>query len=146
MTYILMNVGVLALGLTGFFIALYIYKHKKANTQPMVCPLDFDCHAVVHSDYSRFLGIRVEVLGMIYYGYVVLAYVLILGYQNGLVSSNSILTFPIYFLSPLAFAFSIYLVSVQAFVLKNWCTWCIISAAISTLIFLRTLFIVLGGF
>ena len=39
------------------------------------------------------------------------------------------------FASVCAFAFSIYLTLLQAFVLKNWCTWCIISACICASIF-----------
>jgi len=38
-------------------------------------------------------------------------------------------------ISGAAVVFSIYLVSLQAFIVKHWCAWCLSSAAISVLIF-----------
>ena len=124
---------IVALGVAGFWVARHIYKHKSNAEQPLVCPINFDCHAVVHSDYSKFFGIPVEMLGMAYYAIISLSY---LAY----VFMGSIM--PEYFLSflaamsLLAFVFSLYLISIQIFVLKKGCSWCIVSSAISALIFL----------
>ncbi len=42
-------------------------------------------------------------------------------------------------LSMIAFLFSLYLISIQLFVLKKGCFWCYISSLISILIFVLTL-------
>jgi len=118
------------LGLTGFLIASYIYGKKRAKKK-LVCPMRSNCDTVIHSDYSKILGIPVEILGMIYYVSISSIYgiLYILGLlditilQIGLGVSGS------------AVLFSVYLISLQAFVIRHWCTWCLFSGAISLTIF-----------
>ncbi len=141
---------ILILGVFGFFVAKHIYNHKTKNT-PLVCMVGFDCHTVVHSDYSRFLGIRVEILGMMYYVFIALSYTALfflpnffpmMTAQDGL-TPDTVLMFikMLPFLSLIAFIFSVYLIAVQIFILKKGCSWCIVSALISTIIFVLALFI-----
>jgi len=124
------------LGLCGFWVARHIYKHKEKNV-PLVCMVGFDCHTVVHSDYSRFFGIRVEILGMFYY-FVVFLFNTILVFDRGFLSQIYSHLFSI--LSVIGFLFSVYLIAVQIFILKKGCSWCIVSAIISALIFFLTVF------
>ncbi len=129
---ILIQITIIVLGLCGFLVAKHIYDHKTKNT-PLVCPVGFDCHAVVHSDYSRFLGVRVEIFGMVYYALVSIVYLLLFFISESMpdmVSSFLVLT------SFGAFIFSVYLILIQTFVLKKGCSWCIVSALISTIIFI----------
>ena len=42
-------------------------------------------------------------------------------------------------LATIAFAFSAYLTVLEAVVIHAWCRWCLVSAAIATLIFLCSL-------
>ena len=70
---VLARVGIFILGTCGFLVARHIYNRKK-NAQPLICPIKFDCNAVVHSDYSKFFGVPLEVFGMIYYALVALGY------------------------------------------------------------------------
>ncbi len=131
---------IIALSVCGFFVAKYIRRHKKQN-KPLVCPIRFDCHTVVHSDYSKFFGIPVEILGMAYYAFTAIFYsgmlVLISTYE--LPESMVFLLLPLFALMPLlslvAFLFSTYLIGVQIFILKKGCSWCIVSAIISAIIF-----------
>ena len=132
---IILQVGTFFLGICGFLVALRIYKHKKTN-QPLVCMVGFDCHTVVHSDYSKFVGIRVEILGMLYYASVFSSYLLFM-LMPSLVSALYIGF--LVFWSLIGFLFSIYLIGVQIFVLKKGCSWCIVSALISSAIFTLTL-------
>lgn len=130
---ILIKLITVPLGFCGFWVARYIYKHKKHKVKPLLCPLKLDCHGVVNSDYSRFLGIPVEILGMFYYalvfvGYLVLIFmsdVLPFLIEDGLVAA-----------SLMAFVFSVYLIWVQIFILRKGCFWCFVSAIVSTLIFI----------
>lgn len=120
---------VIALG--GFFLALYIFTKKKRK-ETLVCPLDSDCDAVVHSRYSTFLGIPLEVMGMFYFALIGLYFLL-----NIFISQLSSGYF--IFLPPVitfgAFLFSIYLVSVQLLLIRQWCAWCLISTILCTLQF-----------
>lgn len=123
---------IIALGIAGFALAAYIH-HKKRTKQHLVCPLRGSCAQVIHSNYSRFFGVSVELLGMLYYGFIAAVYALMLlapGFATPLVS------FLLVIVSTLAFLFSLYLVSIQVFSLKQICTWCLGSALFSALIFL----------
>lgn len=120
---------------SGFLLAFYI-RHKKHANEKLVCPLDSDCESVIHSDYSVFLGVPVEVLGMIYYGIVAIAYGVFLMFPQ-LVSPFAI--FSVFTLSTTAFFFSLYLTCVQIFAIRQLCTWCLVSAGLSTAIFFTAL-------
>lgn len=132
----LVRLALFALGLAGFLVARHVNKHKKSEEQPLVCMVGFDCHAVVHSDYSKFFGIHVEILGMLYYGLVTLFYLAIL-FIPGIL--HTALLGAMVLLSSTAFLFSVYLIAVQIFILKKGCSWCFVSAFISTIIFTVTL-------
>ncbi len=123
------------LSLSGFFIALYIYLHKNKK-KPLVCPLKSNCEKVIHSDYSKFFGIPVEILGMIYYSLIFLISLGSFFFSN--LIHPSIFSFALG-LTILAFLFSLYLTFIQLFVLREMCTWCLTSALASTLIFIFSL-------
>jgi uncharacterized membrane protein len=120
------------LGFGGFLLAFFIW-HKKTAGEVLVCPIrGTHCNSVVHSDYSKVFGIPVEKLGMLFYSVIAIGYGFILflpGYYLPLIASTFL------FLSMLAFFFSVYLTILQAFVIKNWCTWCLISTIICLMIF-----------
>lgn len=119
------------LGLAGFFVAKHI-RDQKAKANPLVCMVGFDCDGVVHSDYSKVLGVPVELLGMIYYAVISISYFLLLFYSSFL---PIVFTSLVAISSILAFIFSLYLIGVQIFILKKGCSWCFVSAFISILIF-----------
>lgn len=118
------------LGFAGFVLAFYIYTKKRAK-QPLICPLRTNCETVITSKYSKILGIPVEILGMSYY-------LLVAFFHGVIVLLPGLLTPDVFFVSLLissfAVAFSFYLVLVQAFAIKQWCTWCLISASLCVLI------------
>lgn len=119
----------------GLSVAGYIFYAKRYKEQ-VACPSGGDCNAVVNSKYAKFLGIPLEYMGMSYYA------VLFILYTSFILNP----AFRDTFLMPLAtaltvgaFLFSIYLLFVQAFLLKRWCIWCLLSAAASTIIFILSL-------
>lgn len=120
----------------GFFVARHIYKHKKSGA-PLVCPIKFDCNSVVHSDYSKFLGIPLEKLGMAYYAVATLGYFILIFIANLPRFLVGILVLSSLF----AFIFSIYLIIIQLFVLKKGCSWCFTSAFICILIFFLNIYL-----
>ena len=122
------------IGCAGFTLASYIYRRKRAK-KPLICPLRTKCELVTQSSYSKFLGIPVEILGMLYYASVVILHGFVVVYPVIFTASTARASLII---STIAFLFSLYLISIQAFVLKQWCTWCICSAMFCVAIFVMT--------
>lgn len=131
----LIYLAIIVLSLIGFGVAFNI-RRKKALQKPMVCPLNMKCEQVLFSKYAKFLGIPLEILGLFYYGTLTFSYSIFLFYPS---LKNPFFVFSIFILSACGFLFSMYLVSLQAFKLKEWCSWCLMSAAISTTNFLLAL-------
>jgi uncharacterized membrane protein len=123
------------IALIGFAISFYIW-NKKSRQKPLVCPMKGNCAAVIHSDYSKFMGVRVEILGMIYYSLICIAYGMLFFFPQ---LSTSWTLVVLRACSAAAFLFSLYLASVQIFVLKQFCTWCLCSALVSAILFLSVM-------
>lgn len=121
------------LGLTGFLISAYIYNKKKAKKK-LICPRRSNCETVIHSDYSKVLGIPVEVMGMIYYAFIGSIYSFGFNFNFWSPTIASI----VFGITACSVLFSVYLVSIQTFVLKHWCMWCLCSALTSILIFVSS--------
>lgn len=115
----------------GLLIAAYIY-HKKQAQEVLVCPLDGRCDAVVHSEYSTFFEIPVEFLGILYYAVVALTYGLFIAFPFFV---TPFATFVILGATIIGLLFSFYLTFIQAFALRQWCTWCLASMALCVIIF-----------
>lgn len=111
----------------GFCVSANIYDTKQAGKQ-LVCPTGSDCNAVVNSRYSKFFGVSLEKWGLAYFGFITLTYLALIFSRD--IFSPSMLTIVV-LLSAAAGVFSAYLLFIQAFVLKKWCIWCILTAMIS---------------
>lgn len=133
---IFFDFGPIIFGIAGFLLASYVYT-KKQKQEVMVCPMNGSCDEVVNSRYSKFLGVPVEIMGMIYYAFIVLSYTYI--FLNVDTVSDTFKFF-ITGITVGAFFFSVYLVIIQAFILRKWCTWCLFSAGFSTFIFVTAVF------
>jgi uncharacterized membrane protein len=131
-----MYIVILISSFLGILVAYHIYHHKRQK-KPLVCPLKADCESVIHSEYSKFLGIDVEKLGIFYYALIFTSYLI---YQiSGF--DNLIFDFVLFSLSLLAFLFSIYLTFIQVLKIRKFCSWCLASAFLSSLIFLNSYFL-----
>jgi uncharacterized membrane protein len=119
----------------GFGVASYIYYTKKSHKQ-LVCPVGSDCNAVITSRYSKFLGVSIEYLGMFYYAIIFIAYIFLIFVLHPLPGP---LLAGLTMFTATAFFFSLYLLFAQAFLLRQWCIWCILSAALSIAIFIISL-------
>src|SRR3989344_2005836 len=126
---------IIFIAFSGFLLAAYI-RHKKVYKETLVCPLKANCDTVIFSDYSKFFGVPVELLGMAYYLMVAVAYGFFLSVP---VDMPHFLLSGIFFATIAAFFFSLYLAYIQAFTLKQWCTWCLVSAGFCTVIFFLAL-------
>ena len=119
----------------GFLLSLYILYVKHCG-KPMVCPTGSSCDTVIYSEYSKFFGIPLEYLGVLYYGILIATYITLITSPG---SIHQIIISAVLLSTSGAFLFSLYLTSIQAFVLKQWCMWCILSAVFSTTIFIVSL-------
>lgn len=119
------------LGFAGFLLALYIAHKKRRKSEHFVCPLRGNCSEVIHSDYSTFFGIPVEYLGLAYYGTIAIAY----GVRAIWPGLDGTFTLFLFAISTFALVFSFYLTFIQLFTLRKICTWCLVSATLTVVIF-----------
>jgi len=115
----------------GFLLSLYIW-HVKRSGSMLVCPTGSDCNVVIFSHYSRFLGVPLE-LGGIFYYLTILFFYSLSALLPGVIPQGAV--FGVLVATSAAWLFSLYLTAIQAFVLKQWCTWCLLSMIFSSIIF-----------
>lgn len=127
LTFVLAVIG---LGISG-----YLTYTKLQGVEP-VCSASagFDCGAVQNSAYSRVLGIPVQYLGLL--GYLGMIALLIGEQVNRDIADYA----PILLLGMalFGFVFSLYLTYIEAFVLEEWCQWCVASALVMTGLFITS--------
>ena len=124
------------LSLVGLFIALYLALHRVGVIGTLACGADGGCSTVQTSSYATFLGVPVPFIGVL--GYLVLFGASMMAVSRGDDGDRRVPAL-LLALSAGAFAFSVYLTTLEAFVIHAWCRWCVVSAIIATLIFLFSL-------
>ena len=93
---------------------------KKKRHQALACPREHPCDLVLHSHFSKTFGIPNELLGI---GYFLLVLALIFAPLVGLSPVWDL--YALFFLLVLGGLFSVYLIGLQAFVIRAWCAWCL---------------------
>lgn len=131
---------IIAAACAGFFIAMHIRRKKQAE-EKFICPIGFDCDAVVRSKYSRVAGVPVEVGGMLYYMLIAVIYAI---FYFAPTFISPAISLAVLATSGIAVLFSLYLTGVQMFALKEWCSWCLASATMCAVIFVSAIWIVLS--
>jgi uncharacterized membrane protein len=120
--------------LLGFIDAVYLTtKYYSGNIN---CSVISGCQEVLSSQYSAIVGIPLALLGALYYLFVLIAAMLYIDSQNKW-ALKIIFIFP-----TIGFIFSIWLTYLQAYVIKAFCQYCILSALTSTLLFIMSLIII----
>lgn len=125
------EIFLIALSLIGLAVSFYIYYTKKYGKE-MYCIIGKNCDEVVKSKYGKTFGIENTVPGMIYF--VMVFFYGIFVFSNGNLFKGDIVYYFVVGASVASVAFSVYLTGVQAFVLRKWCEYCIVSAICSVLI------------
>ena len=123
------------LSLVGLFIAVYLTLHRVGVIGTLACGADGGCSTVQTSSYATFAGVPVPFIGLA--GYLVL-FLLSMKAASG-VANERRMAMLLIALSAIAFAFSVYLTALEAFVIHAWCRWCVVSAIVATLIFFCSL-------
>lgn len=123
-----------ALGLAGFIDATYL-SVKTLTGGGVKCFVGQNCDKVLLSPFAHLFGLPVSLLGAVFYLAVFLSAVYWLEAENKAIFK---IIFP---LTWLGFLFSIYLLSVQAFVLKSFCSYCVVSAVIASSLFIYSVYL-----
>jgi len=123
------------LSLAGLFVALYLLLSKLGLTGPMICGIG-ECETVQASKWSTLGPVPVSALGV--GGYTAILAVSLFGLQPAGLSSRAVSAL-LLGLSAVALVSSAYLTFLEAFVIRAWCQWCVISAILVTLIFVAAL-------
>ncbi len=130
------DILIIIFGIAGFLVARFIGK-KKEKKKKLICPMRANCDTVVNSRYSKLFGIPLERLGMAYYTIIAITHGIHIAFP-ALFSPETILALLI--LSTAAFLFSLYLIHIQMFIIRQWCSWCLLSAFFCLSIFCITFF------
>ncbi len=126
----------LVLAIGGLINASYLTV-KHYQKKPLVCPINHDCSTVTESKWSHIFYIRNEFLGILFF-LSILASILITIFSTSTIFISTISYFtPI--LTGIGLLFSSFLLLIQAFAIKKYCFYCILSAIITLLLFLNSL-------
>ncbi|MBI4739728.1 hypothetical protein HY772_09410 [Candidatus Woesearchaeota archaeon] len=125
----------IVLTICGISICTFlIWKHYKKKS-PLICPLHHDCSVVTESKWSRIFYFRNETLGLFYY----------VSMLAGIISTLFFQAPGTLFLALLPYAtgsgalFSVFLIGVQIFKIKDYCFYCLLSALVNVLLFVNGL-------
>ncbi len=113
----------------GVLDTLYLIYHKLRGTD-VACPFFPKewCYKVQHSPQSKTFGVPNSYLGFIMY-----VLILVMTYMYAI---GALVFWPIQAIVTFGFLFSMYFIYIQAFVLKAFCTWCVVSAINFTIMML----------
>ncbi|HBI25202.1 MAG: Vitamin K epoxide reductase [Candidatus Wolfebacteria bacterium GW2011_GWC2_39_22] len=125
---------ILALSVAGFTDAVYLAM-KRIIGSPINCFAFSGCDTVAQSTYSAIFGIPLSLLGAIFYAVtiILITYYLQRRTKKGL---QRVLAMAI-----LGGVFALYLFALQAFVIKAWCLYCVISDTIGVVTALLAIYL-----
>ncbi|HOX19486.1 MAG TPA: vitamin K epoxide reductase family protein [Gemmatimonadales bacterium] len=129
------RMGTALLSLAGVFVSAYLWMFKHGYIGSLACGTG-GCATVQLSEYSKFLGVDVALLGFV--GYALLLGVAMLGLQPGWQERREPARAGL-LLSAGGVLFAGYLTGLELFVIHAICRWCVGSAVIIVLVFLLQL-------
>ncbi len=121
-------IGITLVGFTGFLDSVYLTA-KRFVGGPIPCFVFTGCDTVAQSPYALLFGVPLSVIGMFYY----LSVILLVVFYFGTKQQIAMKVFSL--LSVVGFLASVYFIYLQAFVIKAFCFYCILSAVTSTTLF-----------
>lgn len=128
----LLSKSFIILSFIGILDAGYIAV-KSFTGGTVTCPLVGGCSDVLQSPYSQLFGYPVALYGVIFYVIVFVLAFLYLDREHPLVY-KALSIMPLF-----GFLFTLYFLYLQAFVIEKYCFYCLVSATLSTVMFLMTL-------
>jgi uncharacterized membrane protein len=129
------RMGAALMSLFGLLVAVYLYLYKIGRIGTLACGSGA-CEAVQTSQWSRFLGVEVALIGIV--GYALLLAVALAALQPALAERRWLVT-ALTALAAGGVLFTAYLTYLELFVIHAVCRWCVGSAAIITSILVLAL-------
>ena len=129
------RMGAALMSLLGLFVSAYLYLYKIGRIGTLACGTG-GCETVQLSEWSRFAGVDVALIGLV--GYALLFAVALAALRPGLAEREwpaALLTA----LAGLGVLFTAYLTYLELFVIHAICRYCVVSAVIITVVFALTL-------
>lgn len=114
---------------TGYLTIQYFRK------KPLVCPFNEDCNKILELKWSKILGVRNEILGLLYYLFIV-SFIVYAIFSPELVTNFNLW---ILLITGFGFLYSLFLTFISMFIIKEQCFYCSASAIIATLLFINSL-------
>jgi len=121
--------------IVGLLDSTYLAYVKIAKAPIYCTPGLGDCDVVNASRWSTLFGIPLGVYGVIGFGLILLV-TFFGGKFKGIAPNTDLILFGI---SIAGFLFSLYLTTIEIFILKTVCQWCLLSAIAMTVIFVTTI-------
>lgn len=127
-----LSASIFIVGLIGFIDATYLATNFFLKITPP-CFATGGCDVVTTSQYATILGVPIALLGALYYLFVLALWLFYVDKKQ-----KRVLT-ALPWITSSGFIFSLWLLGLQIFVLEALCSYCIISALTSTLLFVFAL-------
>ena len=118
-----------ALSFAGLLLATYLSVAYLSGAG-VACGVSGGCGAVTASEYARFLGVPVALLGVGGYAILMMGSLAALG----LGQPPAALRWSLAAIAAIGFTFSAYLTATQALIIGSYCVYCLTSAALMTAI------------
>lgn len=122
--------AIVVLALVGLLVATYLWLYKIGVLGELRCGTG-SCEYVQTSRYADVFGVPVAFIGVV--GYVVLFVVGLAGVQPRFHEDRRVATL-LAVIATVGFGFTLYLTSIELFVLHAICRWCVGSAVVMTAI------------
>jgi len=111
-----------------------VLAYNYLNDTPVPCTVSIfsGCEVVQESKYAQIAGVPIPLFGLGFYLLILIDQLLLFNWHRTRPRWDKF----VWGLAGLGFLFSLYLTSLEAFVIHAWCIWCVGSALITTIIFL----------
>ncbi|MBI4116180.1 vitamin K epoxide reductase family protein [Candidatus Pacearchaeota archaeon] len=129
------EVFLILLAVFGFAVSFYIWNKVHREKKKLFCIIGKGtCESVVKSKYAHLFGMDNAVIGMAYYFFIFAAAVFLFAYPKFLLLDYVSLSEK--FITGAAALVSLILISIQLFVLKQTCEYCMVANATNIAIFM----------
>jgi len=120
------------LALFGLLDSGFLF-YKYVTASPINCLIFEGCNTVAKSSYSHVFGIPLPTFGLIFYGGILVLFLLYRKFWSTLIQKFLLLG------GIIGIIFSIYFIYLQGFIIGAFCIYCVLSAFASMLLFCVTI-------
>ncbi|MBX4215392.1 vitamin K epoxide reductase family protein [Candidatus Parcubacteria bacterium] len=127
-------IAIMVLALIGLIDASYLAYMSYAEL-PLPCSILHGCNEVAASPYSKVFGIPLSLYGAVFYGIILMTTIV------HYIRERRFTLLGLRLFAAVGFLSSAYFIYLQAFVIKAFCIYCLLSATVATLILVTVFFV-----